>query len=289
MAKSINKSNVAMIQQSGKVGTVRFFQRNGETYVRCAHNSVSPNPRTRKQILQRLLFSSRITLWRALKNELKDNFTLKPEKQSAYNAFMQINGDKGVYFTKQQMAKGAQVIFPIRISDGQLKSIVTTMVNGQLRTNIQVGSLVITPNTSIGEFSNAIVAANNFRYDDALVFVSITQTIDDEGIPKIISEFHELVLSKGDTRKVFDVVSASAFQSINGFLGSNPNLPTGCFAYVHTRNEPRFMISSQILVSNNEVMITHYTSEEQFQQAWESYGGTTECFLRYGSRSYTFG
>ena len=32
--KSISKFNVAVVQQSGKVGTVRYYQKGGETYVR---------------------------------------------------------------------------------------------------------------------------------------------------------------------------------------------------------------------------------------------------------------
>ena len=35
---AINKANVAVTMQSGKVGNVRYIQRNGETYVRAAYN-----------------------------------------------------------------------------------------------------------------------------------------------------------------------------------------------------------------------------------------------------------
>ena len=284
MAKSFNQSNVAVIKQSGKVGTVRFYQRGGETYVRSAHNSVSNNRRTDKQMRQRLTFVSRAIIWRAMKGKLKNSFTMKTGTQSDYNVFMKLNDGKGVYFTKQQKAKGAQVIFPIQISDGSLESIITTMTRGQLKTNIALGSLVIDANTTVGELANAVVNNNDgYDFDDVLVFVSIIQTVNGEGIPKIKSEFRGLQLTKGDNRKVFNLVLTDAFQTVDGCLGTGTELPVGCFAYLHTSCDPDFKVSSQTLVSNNEAIIAQYQSEEQYLLARESYGGTTEFFLSHGS------
>ena len=54
--KSINKFNVAAINQSGKVRTIRYYQLGGETYVRSSHNSVKNNPRTDAQMRHRIMF-----------------------------------------------------------------------------------------------------------------------------------------------------------------------------------------------------------------------------------------
>ena len=145
MAKSFNKSNVAITQQSGKVGNVRFYQRKGETYVRSAHNAVTTNPRTDKQMRQRLQFVSRAVIWRTLKGKLTNAFTTKAGNQSDYNIFTKLNNGKGVFFTKQQKAKGAQVIFPLQISEGSLPTIITSMNRGQLKTNIQLGNFPRSP------------------------------------------------------------------------------------------------------------------------------------------------
>lgn len=284
MAKSFNKSNVAITQQSGKVGNVRFYQRKGETYVRSAHNAVTTNPRTDKQMRQRLQFVSRAVIWRTLKGKLTNAFTTKAGNQSDYNIFTKLNNGKGVFFTKQQKAKGAQVIFPLQISEGSLPTIITSMNRGQLKTNIQLGTLDLTADTAIGELANAVVAGNeDFNFDDVLVFVSVLQTVDGEGIPKIKGEFSGIKLVKGDSRKVFNVVPADVFQNIDGCLGTATDLPVGCFAYLHTRCNPKLDVSSQTLVSNNELLIAQYTSEEQYQLARDSYGSANGSFLSQGS------
>lgn len=284
VAKSFNKSNVAITQQSGKVGNVRFYQRGGETYVRSAHNALKTNPRSDLQMRQRLQFASRAVLWRVMKGNLAHGFTQKAATQSDYNAFMKLNDERGVYLTKAQKAKGAQIIFPVQISDGTLDSIDTMLTRGQLKTNIALGTLVIDANTTVGEFANAVVGNNDdFEYDDMIVFVSIVQTINGEGIPKIKSEFSDIKLKKGSSRKVFNLVPANAFQNGEGYLGTTTELPTGCFAYLHTRNKPQFQVSSQTLVNNNAELIAQYTSDEQYQLARDSYGSAKGFFLSQGS------
>ena len=77
---------------------------------------------------------------------------------------------------------------------------------------------------------------------------------------------------KGDMRLVHSLVSADGFQSIDGYLGSNADMPAGCFAYVHTRRDSKLMVSSQMLVSNNESIIASYSSDTQYALARDSYG-----------------
>ena len=77
---------------------------------------------------------------------------------------------------------------------------------------------------------------------------------------------------KGDMRLVHSLVSADGFQSIDGYLGSNADMPAGCFAYVHSRRDSKLMVSSQMLVSNNEAIIASYSSDTQYALARDSYG-----------------
>ena len=66
------------------------------------------------------------------------------------------------------------------------------------------------------------------------------------------------MLTKGDMRLVHSLVSA------DGYFGSNADMPAGCFAYVHTRRDSKLMVSSQMLVSNNESIISTYSSDTQY-------------------------
>ena len=278
--KSISKFNVAVVQQSGKVGTVRYYQKGGETYVRTAHNSVVTNPRSDKQMVQRLQFASRAALWSAMKGNLKNGFTNKLGRQSDFNAFMQLNQGEGVYFTKKQMQKLAQVIFPIQITDGRLESIIAEKVDGRIKSNIALGSLVLGADTTVHQFAQAVVANNDgFEYGDEIAFVSILQTVNGENIPKIKGNFYRIVLTKGDDRLVHGMVTADGFQTISGYLGTNADMPAGCFAYVHTRRDSSLMVSAQTLVNNNETIIGTYSSDEQYALAAESYEKGEDLFL----------
>ena len=77
---SINRYNVAVVDQSGKVGTVRYYQKGGRTYVRSAANRVdsNSNPRSDGQMMTRLLYNSRNAMYRLLKGLLKGAFQFKP-------------------------------------------------------------------------------------------------------------------------------------------------------------------------------------------------------------------
>ena len=90
-------------------------------------------------------------------------------------------------------------------------------------------------------------------------------------------------LTKGDNRLVHSLVSADGFQSIDGYLGSNADMPAGCFAYVHSRRDSKLMVSSQMLVSNNESIIATYSSDTQYALARDSYGESDDLFLDPGS------
>lgn len=290
MAKSINKYNVAISQQSGKVGTVRYYQRGGETYVRSAHNSVKNNPRTDSQMVQRMKFASRSVLWAAMKGNLKSAFSAKGSTQSDFNAFMKLNNDRGVFFTKMQMAKGAQVIFPIQITDGKLESIISSMQGGRLVSSIALGNLALSATTTVNELANAIVANNaDFEFGDEISFISALQSVNSEGTPKVKANFYRIVLNRGDLRKVHELASADGFQSVAGYLGTNAGIPAGCFAYVHSRRDGKLLVSSQLLVSNNDDLIAFYSSDEQFELARNSYGAGEDLFLNPGSSSASNG
>ena len=278
--KSISKFNVAVTQQSGKVGNVRYYQKAGETYVRSAHNSVTTNPRTDKQMVHRLQFASRTALWTAMRGNLKNGFSNKPNNQSDFNAFMALNDGKGVFLTKQQLAQGAQIIFPVQITNGRLDSIHSVMEDGCVKSDIALGSLVLGDDTTVGDFANAVVTLNeDFDYGDEIAFISIHQSVNTEGIPKVRGHFHRIILAKGDVRLVHDLVSEEGFQTVDGCLGSVEEMPVGCYAYVHSRRENSLQVSSQVLVDNNTELIEAYTSDEQYEKARNSYGYYSEVFL----------
>lgn len=278
--KSINKYNVAAINQSGKVGTIRYYQRGGETYVRSSHNSVKNNPRTDAQMRHRIMFASKAALWSALNGNLRGAFTKKEGTQSDFNMFMKLNDNAGVFFTKRQNAKAAQVIFPVQISDGKLESVIAVKEDGRIVSNIALGALATSADTTVSEFSAAVVSLNEcFKYGDVLSFIAVLQRVNGEGIPKITSSFLKLELSRDDSRRLWAVMPDYAFVNIGGYLGTDADLAAGCYTWVHSRNDGKLLISSQILVSNNDDMIAQYSSDAQYELARNSYGTNPGSFF----------
>ena len=72
---------------------------------------------------------------------------------------------------------------------------------------------------------------------------------------------------------------AYAFAGTGGFLTTGTDLAAGCYAWVHSRNDGKLLVSSQVLVSCNDGMIARFSSDEQFRLACDSYGA--------GSRNYS--
>ena len=71
--RAISKYNVAVNEQSGKVGNVRYFQKSGQTYVRAAHNRTDKgsNPRSDKQMRIRLKMVAMNIIFAILGNALE--------------------------------------------------------------------------------------------------------------------------------------------------------------------------------------------------------------------------
>ena len=95
---------------------------------------------------------------------------------------------------------------PIAIS---LTSAGSAQGGGVLVTNIGLGSLVIDANTTVGEFSAAVLANNkDWQADDQLTFFYAEQMVDSEGVPRASMDPYRMVMSTTDQTKLWNVVSA---------------------------------------------------------------------------------
>ncbi|MCQ2058144.1 MAG: hypothetical protein MJY75_08070 [Bacteroidaceae bacterium] len=146
--------------------------------------------------------------------------------------------------------------------------------------NIALGALAISADTTVSEFSAAVVSLNEcFKYGDVLSFIAVLQRVNGEGIPKITSSFLKLELSRDDSRRLWAVMPDYAFVNIGGYLGTDADLAAGCYTWIHSRNDGKLLISSQVLVSNNDDMIAQYSSDAQYELARNSYGTNSGSFF----------
>ena len=264
---SINRYNVAVVDQSGKVGTVRYYQKGGRTYVRAASNRVdsNSNPRSDGQMKTRLLYNSRNAMYRLLKGLLKGAFQFKPRHLSEYQAYMQANAGIGCYMTKDEYRDGKIVLLPVKVAEGELAEIeFTGDISSVAKTTL---NLVITsPPDTMGDISRLIVEQNEgFEYGDQITFIY--------GKKNKKATVFVLVLDASDTTPAGEEITTAdsmlAFKTVD----------VDFCAAIHSNSERQMSNSVVALTSAAQAELTSYTSAAKFEAARDSYGKAKTSIL----------
>ena len=194
---------------------------------------------------------------------------------------MGINLNAGpVYLEKDKVRLGAAIVAPYVISQGSLPAI---QVSGATpATDIALGALEIGDDTTVGELAQAVVQNNSgYRYGDQLSFFRLVQEEDSQdGHPYVTVSATRVNLDPADTSVLRDVAPASGFSTVGGTLGADAALEGAGVAWVHSRTvNGKTHVSSQRLVVDNDLLDEHGTTQ-MLSTATNSYGGTTEIFIR---------
>ena len=265
---------------SGKVGDLLYQVRGGEQLIRGVPSRVR-NPRTELQMAQRMKWPNVLAVYRALQPYMKDCFETKQGGQTDYNRFMGINlHAEPVYLEKSAARLGAAIVAPYVISQGSLPSI---QVSGATpATDIALGQLTIGDDTTVAEFAQAVVQNNGgYRYGDQLSFFRLVQEEDSQdGHPYISVTATRVNLDPTDTSTLRSVASASGFSTVSGMLGADAALDGAGIAWIHSRTvNGKTRVSSQRLVVDND-LLEEYGTAQMLSVATNSYGGSTEIFIR---------
>ena len=265
---------------SGKVGDLLYQVRGGEQLIRGVPSRVK-NPRTELQMAQRMKWPNVLAVYRALQPYMKDCFETKQGGQTDYNRFMGINlHAEPVYLEKSAARLGAAIVAPYVISQGSLPSI---QVSGATpATDIALGQLTIGDDTTVADFAQAVVQNNGgYRYGDQLSFFRLVQEEDSQdGHPYISVTATRVNLDPTDTSTLRSVASASGFSTVSGMLGADAALDGAGIAWIHSRTvNGKTRVSSQRLVVDND-LLEEYGTAQMLSMATNSYGGSTEIFIR---------
>ena len=119
------------------------------------------NPRSDAQMRVRTRWNNIIMVYKGIRPLLNYGFENKPTGLSDYNMFVKLNMQRTpIYLTKQAVAGGACIATAYQISQGSLPAIVVTGTGQNGVTDIRLGGESITTNTTVAQFSQAVVENN---------------------------------------------------------------------------------------------------------------------------------
>ena len=274
----------------GSIGEVTFFRNNNETiaYEKADHKDA----RYKNIVQRRTCWANIVRTYHVIKSWLLCAFEDKKTGQSDYNMFLSANlaeGSTAVYLTKEEVRANASVAAPYIISNGSLDSIGIEYSDGIYVSNLSLGSLTITAETTIADFTLAVLANNDnatdttdagIRIADQITFYWLVQKQKD-GVPYTVRREDHVSLNANDQRLLWNVVYPSAFASHNGVLATSADMPDGAYAWVRSRkvNSGTTLVSSERLACHNSIL-ADYTDDDAFERAATSYGGYKTSLLK---------
>lgn len=276
---------------SGKVGNITYMQTKYGTVAFPSKKKAKVPRRSERQMEIRTQWVNLGAVYHQFNETLKKAYE-DVGKMSVYNAFVQANINVvRVYITKQERLNGGSVLAPYLITRGSLPSI-SWSVNGSnvLVTDIALGGLETDANTTVGQFSTAVVQNNpDYKLGDQITFFYGVQTIDTvTAVPRAKITGTKILLDANSQAKLWDVVGNRGFNSVatatgTGYrLGMGQAINSGAAAWVHSRegNDGTLKVSSQFLYVDTAIL-NSYMDGSAFDTSVNSYGGinTSEVFL----------
>lgn len=274
-------------QLSGKVGQLIYRQTKYGTVAYEAPAKASVPRRSEAQMQVRTQWSNLAAMFKQFHSTLKRGWEGLNGRMSDYNAFIQANTNVvAVYVPKQVRLNGGSVLAPYQITRGGLPSIAMTAKEGAqgrvLVSDIELGSLVIDAETTVGAFAAAVVSCNvDWEAGDQLTFFYGEQTTDAvTGIPRARIYGQKVVLDPADETALLDVVSELGFTSVAGATGSgyklgmSRSIVDGAAAWIHSREEGTggLKVSTQFLYVDSSVL-AGYQGAGAMATSAASYGG----------------
>lgn len=271
--------NGIMTKVSGSAGNLTFAVLSGEQIVKARVRDMK-NPKTALQVNQRIKFPNIVSMYKSFHGLLKDGFERKRSRrsrgdQSDFNRFVGINLQSApVYLTRSESAAGYCIAAPYQITEGSLTPIRTQGIGTDTYSDIALGDLEISDETTVADFARAVVDNNKlYDYGDAISYFSVLQDVNvGTGIPFVTVNMYKVTLDASDLTPLRGSAPSVGFSVSNGFLAHGENIGQGAFAWVHTRRgDGKLLVSSQRLVVVN-ALFDEYNSNVAKSDARKAYG-----------------
>lgn len=278
--------SLAIGKAKGSAMNLTYTVLGGETIVK-GKVAFPKNPKTLGQMSRRVRWANIVALWQAFNDRDKPSFEDKEPRVSDFNAFIGANiGGAPVYLSKQEADQGGCVVAAYQLTKGSLPSLdIAAGTGGVPVSGISLGNLVIDGDTTLKEFSDAVVDNNNgqFLNGDQITFFNFIQEQNPVTvIPYVRITSSKVTLNQRDLDTLLaDVVPADGFSTVDGKLGASGMVNGGC-AWIHSRIAPdsSVLVSSQAIYVSNALLAQYQTAAAR-TTAIQSYGGKlTADYLR---------
>ena len=265
-------------KQTGSIGDMTLRVVNGQTVT--SEKVTRNTSKTFAQMVRRVQWANVVNLFRAFEGTLHPSFESRPRSWSDFNAFMSANiGQFGVYLTASEASQGGCLVAPYQITRGSLPSVgMGTTEAGVITSDIKVGSLDITDETTLAAFSAAVRANNSgWEYGDQLsAYVALQKVNTITQVPYVEVHAYEITLAEDDETLVLDLIDndPTCFAVVDQKLCLNAPINGGA-CYVHSRKDgQKTRVSTQRFTATND-LLDAYTTEAKRTEAIISYGGKT--------------
>lgn len=277
--------NAANTLMKGRVGQTTYYISKGQQVARQSRNDSNYGETARRTDLQqkrRVLWANLVQFYKISARWMPKAFESKKAGQTDYNKFMAVNVPSArIPLTKAEAEAGACVVDGFLVSQGSLPSVEVSKVGTNWKSNLHIGDLTIGDSTTIAQLTEALLANNaNIRENMQLSFVMYQQSIDPLGTPRVTCRCYELTLNTESSELVRDHIPAFGLTSVDGSIGTSSDVPTGAFAWILSELQGGALkVTTQLLISNNNIVLDSYVTERQLRLAAESYGIDTEVIL----------
>ena len=279
------KSSIGIV--NGRVGNMRFYERNGEIIGVSLPNGIR-NPKSPAQMQQRIKMNNILNMYKYIKGYLQQNFEGIIGNKNASSFFRSYNLMKTpVWLTKAQKESYKFVLAPYVVAQGRIPTVGYEFRDCAFISDINIGDFELNDQTEERVLSS-IICGNNEGWTDndtlqVILLIQKQVASLDEGIAHptccsiIVSLDNASATKIGDIPVLESLSNMSRFSlcNIDGKLAvrvSDTAEYTYAFAIVHGRGQGRDkIVSSQQLCLSDTAFYDSYCGEEAFGKAYESY------------------
>lgn len=282
----MSKRNMLLGLAAGKVGDLVFYRDGGEQRTRT--RVIPKNPRSPRQMAQRVKLANVVNTFRQLQSILRDSFTGRPSNQSGYNAFAKNAISISPYLSKNAALQGCTLPAPYMISRGTIDAIPFELRDE----DILKGLVLSVPNltadgATIGSISSAILAAySQLSEGDELHFVLMDFFAAQGGdlsdfitaVPKIVS----ITINTQSTASAGSLGIAVEDDALFLPCTSEDGLFTAAVLASRVDGNGQLQVSTATLAMTEEASAGYqlFTSDNALIYATDSYGVGEQSILR---------